>query len=116
MNPKLLAQFKIPGQDGAKQEVVVPNGIPKGGLEDAGGGFLTVGYEYLFYAAVFLAVVFMLFSGIQMITSGGDTLKLAAAKKRMIYAIAGLVLVILAFAIVNIIFQVVGLEAKQIPQ
>jgi hypothetical protein len=111
MNSKLLAQFKIPGQGGS-EEVVTPKGIPSGGLDDVGGGLLTVGYEYLFYLAIFLAIIFLLFSGIQMITSGGDAIKLAAARRRLIYAIVGLVIVLLAFWIVSIVFQVVGVDTK----
>ncbi|MCL4387230.1 MAG: pilin [Patescibacteria group bacterium] len=50
-----------------------------------------------------LAVLFIAIGGIQYMTSGGDEKRTAVAKKTLTYAIIGLVLVILALVIVNVI-------------
>lgn len=105
-----LTQFKIPTNSGQEQ-VVVPSGIPKqlsGGLDSSGKAFIQTGYQYLFLAALVLAVIFIIFSGIQFITSGGDSEKLAEARKRLIYSIIGLVIVLLAFVIVSAVVRSVG--------
>lgn len=107
-----LAQFKIPGSSGG-QKVIVPSGLPKqvtGGLDTTGKGLIQTGYQYLFLAAIVLAILFIFVSGIQMITSGGDSEKLQAAKLRMFYAIGGLVVVILAFVIISAVLKVVGVN------
>lgn len=105
-----LAQFKIPGPSGP-QQVPVPSGIPKelsGGLETSGKAFIQLGYNYLFLAALVVAVIFILFSGIQLVTSGGDAQKMQAAKARLVYSIIGLVIVLLAFVIVSAVIKTVG--------
>lgn len=109
-----LAQFKIP-TTGGEEQIVVPSGIPKqlsGGLNTSGKAFIQTGYQYLFLAAIVLAIIFTIFSGIGFITSGGDSEKLAEARKRLIYSIIGLSIVILAFVIVSAVIKVVGGDPK----
>ena len=50
-----------------------------------------------------LTVVFIIISGIQFITSGGDPKGAAAAKDRLVYAIIGFIVLALAFAVLQII-------------
>lgn len=50
-----------------------------------------------------LTVVFIIISGIQFVTSGGDPKGAAAAKDRLVYAVIGFVVLILAYAILQII-------------
>lgn len=54
----------------------------------------------LFFVGV-LAVIMLIFGGIRYIVSGGDSNKVKDAKNTIIYAIVGLVLSLLAYAIVN---------------
>lgn len=58
-------------------------------------------FEIIIILVVVLALIFIIFSGIQWITSGGDKQKLSAARSRLIYAIIGLIVVLLAVFIVN---------------
>lgn len=51
----------------------------------------------------FVAVVMIILGGISMITSQGDTGKVAKGRLTIIYGIVGLVIAILAFAIVNFV-------------
>jgi len=50
-----------------------------------------------------IAVVMLVFGGFRYIISGGDSSKVTAAKNTIIYAIIGLIIVILASAIVNFV-------------
>lgn len=53
-----------------------------------------------------LTVIFIIISGIQFITSGGDPKGAAAAKDRLVYAIIGFIVLALAFAALQIIDRI----------
>lgn len=59
--------------------------------------------NYLLYAIGVIAVVMLIVAGIQMTTSAGDPGAVKKAKMTMTYAIVGLVVAILAYAIVNFV-------------
>ena len=52
-----------------------------------------------------VAVVMIILGGFQYTTSAGDTNKVTKAKNTILYGIIGLVIAILAFAIVNFVLQ-----------
>lgn len=87
-----------------------PSGIPTGGLEKGGDGqkLIQLGIEIIFVAGVSLAVIFVIISGIQWITSGGDEKKVEAAKGRLTYSIIGLLIVAGAFFIVSTVISLFG--------
>ncbi len=51
----------------------------------------------------FVAVVMIIMGGVQYTTSSGDTAKVTKAKNTILYGVVGLVIALLAFAIVNFI-------------
>jgi|SRR3989304_10064765 len=53
--------------------------------------------------AGFLTVIFIVISGIQFITSSGNPEAAAAARGRLIFALVGFALIVLAFAILQIV-------------
>lgn len=55
-----------------------------------------------------IAVVMLVFGGFKYIISGGDSAKVTSAKNTIIYAIIGLIIVILAYAIVNFVVGTVS--------
>jgi hypothetical protein len=55
-----------------------------------------------------LAIVFLIFGGIRYVISGGDKSKVDAAKNTILYAIVGLIVAILGYALVNWVIGVVG--------
>ena len=55
-----------------------------------------------------VAIAMIIFSGIKLITSGGEAKTVDTAKKSITYAIIGLLLVFLSFMILNIIGFVTG--------
>lgn len=87
-----------------------PGGIPLGGIETdgKGGAILRWGITFLLAGAIVLALFFLVWGGIQWITSGGDKTKIQDARKKMMYAIIGLIICFLAFFIVSLIGNVFG--------
>lgn len=53
----------------------------------------------------FVAVVMIIMGGVQYTTSSGDSAKVTKAKNTILYGIVGLVIALLAFAIVNFILN-----------
>ena len=58
-----------------------------------------------------LSIIFLIFGGIRYVVSGGDKSKVDVAKNTILYAIVGLVVAILGYAIVNWVIGVVGAGA-----
>ena len=59
----------------------------------------------LFFLGI-IAVAFVIFAGFLFLTSRGDDGQVEKAKKTLIYAVIGIVIVMLSFAIVNTVIQV----------
>lgn len=54
------------------------------------------------------ALFFIIFSGIKFITSGGDPKQVEGARKTLTYAIIGLIVIFLAYFIVNTVATLTG--------
>ncbi|EKD90709.1 MAG: hypothetical protein ACD_30C00101G0004 [uncultured bacterium] len=108
---KLSQGFTIPGPQGIPETVAPPSSIPTAlqGGASTGMKLLSLGITYFTIAGVMIALIVVVISGIQMITSQGDSFKLASAKKRLMFGILGLVLVVGAFFIVRIVFTILRL-------
>lgn len=63
----------------------------------------------LFVIALIVAFAFLIFGGIKWIVSGGDKAKVEAARGTIVAALVGLVLVFLAFFIINFLVTAFGL-------
>ncbi len=70
------------------------------------GIFKTIVNIMLFIVGA-IAVIMLIFGGIRYVTSGGDQNHVTAAKNTILYAIIGIIVALLAFAVVN--FVVTGL-------
>lgn len=77
-----------------------------GGLEDI---ILWV-IRALFIVAITSALIFLLWGGIKWITSSGDKEKIESARKTIIFAIIGLVIVLLSTVIVHFAGLLAGVE------
>lgn len=77
------------GQD--KRELFGPSGI-----------FTTV-VNFLLFLIGIIAVLMIIYGGIQYSLSAGDSGKITNAKNTILYAVVGLIIAILAFAIVNFV-------------
>jgi hypothetical protein len=56
------------------------------------------------------ALAFIIISGLTLMNSAGDPKKVASAKGTLTYAIIGMVLILLAFGIVNVIGNLTGVS------
>lgn len=64
----------------------------------------------LFLIAAFLAVAYLMYGGIKWITSRGDKIAVEAARKHIVAAVIGLVIVAGAFFAMNVVFRLLGAE------
>lgn len=64
--------------------------------------------QLIFIIGVILAVIFLIYGGIKWILSGGDEKGVEAARNHIIAAIIGLIIVVGAFFIIGLIFQLLG--------
>ena len=89
----------------------VPFGMPTG-EETLWGGIIPGLVQLLLFVAFVLSVIYLLLGGISWITSGGSKESLEAAKKKVTYAIVGLVLVLLSFAILFTFGDLFGINLR----
>lgn len=80
-------------------EVAAMTGMPQDNL------FIIIGraLQVLFGLIGLVLFGYVLYAGYQYMTSGGEPAKLEAAKKRLLYAIIGIVIILLAFSITTFI-------------
>lgn len=57
-----------------------------------------------------VALIFIILSGIKLVTSGGDPKQVEGARKTMTWAIIGLVIIFTSFLIINVISHVTGVS------
>ena len=86
-------------QEGA--EAARCDGCPANLFGDA-GVFKQVTNTILYIVGI-IAVVMLIIGGIKYVVSGGDAKKVTDAKNTVLYAIIGLIIAFLAFAIVNFV-------------
>ena len=91
--------LSLPGMGGTP--IAGPNDLPVGGLGVGGTGTnaIQVGINFLFVVGVILAIILIAYSGIQWAASGGDKERVQKARRKLTYAIIGLVVAAIAFAI-----------------
>ena len=88
----------------APEEVRKAAGCPEtGGNNDQLKAVITGILNGIIAVSGLVAVVFVVIGGINYMTSAGDTTKLEKAKKTILYAVIGIVITVLAFAIVNFV-------------
>ena len=62
---------------------------------------ITWGTTMLMIGATLLFIILIVWGGIQWITSGGEKSGIESARKRIVFAIVGLVIIFLSFAIIQ---------------
>ncbi|QQG43766.1 MAG: hypothetical protein HYW45_01955 [Candidatus Daviesbacteria bacterium] len=65
-----------------------------------------------FYLAAFLAFFWIVWAAFQYIAAGGDKQKLAQARSRIIWAIVGLIMIALAFAVAQFAKEILQPNSK----
>ncbi len=82
----------------------VDNCIPNTSFETLFG----TGIKVVLITVAVAAFIGIVYSGLMMITSGGDATKFALAKKNLLYAVIGIIVVILAFFIISLAYGFAG--------
>ena len=88
-------------QEGA--EAARCDGCPSDLFGDA-GVFKQITNTILYVVGI-IAVIMLIIGGIRYVTSGGDSKKVTDAKNTVLYAIIGLIIAFLAYAIVNFVIS-----------
>lgn len=79
------------------------------------GGFVGVIINAIFVIAVIIALAYLIYGGIRWIMSQGDKSKVQDARNHIIAAVIGLIIVFLAYFIINIILGVfLGINISQL--
>ena len=71
-------------------------------LFGAAGVFTTIS-SLMLYIIGALSVIMIIFGGLRYVLSGGNTAAITAAKNTILYAIVGVVVALLAYAVVNFV-------------
>src|SRR3990167_11002301 len=89
------------------------------GLKAPGGSLATdtkietipqVIVNYMFIIAAFLAVAYLMYGGIKWITSRGDKMAVESARKHIVAAVIGLIIVAGSFFALNVVFTLLGAD------
>lgn len=87
---------------------------PQGGAAPSAAAQGTLGQNITLIINYFLgilgliAVGFLIFAGIMMVTAGGDEQQIGKAKKMIIYAVIGIVIILLSWTIVTFVTSALG--------
>lgn len=87
------------------------NCVPKVNFSDGWGEVWAIGFaviDMLLYAAGILAVIFIIVGGVSYMTADGSPEKAAAARKRILNALLGLVIVLMSAVVVSFIGRSLG--------
>ena len=87
---------------------------PSGFSQDLGGTIDTV-LSYVLGIAGLIAVVFIIVDGFRYLTSGGSKEGVTGAKNTLLYAIIGLIIIALAFALKVWVFKIIGADETVSP-
>ncbi len=69
-----------------------------------------LGFSLLLYLAGALAIGYLMYGGIKWITSRGDKVAVESARRHIVAAVIGLVVVIYAFFILQVVFRILGVQ------
>lgn len=100
--------LKVPSSEGTINLKPIA-GMPESGLPTL-NAVIRLGIVYLFVASVIATLFFIIWGGIQWASSGGDPKAIDNAKKRISFAIVGLIITFLAFFIINVVGGIFGIS------
>ena len=103
-----IGEYENPAQAGA--EAARASGMPSD-LIGVNGVFTKLTNTVL-YGVGIISVIMLIIGGIRYVISGGDSKKVTDAKNTIMYAIIGLIIAILSYAIVNFVITAVGGEVS----
>lgn len=85
-------------------------GVPTGGIFET-FNIISLFTGLLVFAGIIIALFFLIWGGFSWITSSGDKQKVNQARDKIFYSIVGLVIIFLAFFIINTLYYFFGLSS-----
>ncbi len=85
----------------------------KFGLGTTIGDIISKAIPWIFTIAGMLLLVYLIFGGFQLMTSGGDPKTAGAAKSHITNALVGFIIIFIAYWVVQLFGQVLGLTGIQ---
>lgn len=101
----------------AGAQLINPGDVPQnisqatGGESSARALVLNIVNFFLGFLGI-IAVIMIIYGGIMYVTAAGDQTKIDNAKKIIMYAIVGIIIVLISFALVNTVIQGAGFGAE----
>jgi len=105
----LFFLFKLAATSRAQQNITINVPTPSAAVTNL-GKLIGSGITAAIVVAGLLTFIFLVWGGLQWLTSGGDKSKYEAARDRITAAIIGLVIVAAAVAIINVIQAFFGID------
>jgi len=99
----LLSSFLIPLM-GSAQIISIQNPLNATSFE----GLVNNLTNFIFYVALALTPLMIIIAGVQYVTAGGDPKKIETAGKIILYTVIGLVIILLAKALIYVLREVLG--------
>ena len=99
----LFIQMKLPGQDKVVSDPILGRSITLAEI-------INFGLSLLFAIGMLASLFFLILGGISWITSGGDKEKLEKSRKTIIFAIIGLIIILLSVIVMNLIGDFLGVR------
>lgn len=91
------------------QTINPPSSIPSGGT-DILSKVIGNSINIFIIIAIVLTVASIIWSGVQWTSSSGDKGKIASARARLTWSVIGLIIVLLAYLIINIVGGIFGVS------
>ncbi len=107
LTPNVLAATPIPIHVSAPGLGIDPN--------TSIGGLISNALKIAYIVGALLVLFFIVIGAIQWITSGGDKEKVGGARKMITNAIIGLVILALAFFLVNVVGNILNIDLTDLP-
>lgn len=71
----------------------------------ASGGIFSIISNVLIFLVGAIAVIYLIIGGLRYVTSGGDSKAVTAAKDTILYAVIGIVVAVISYALVNFVLS-----------
>ncbi len=97
----------MPGADGGSVQIEAPDGIPTGSQFTI-GNIASVFISSAMVVGIFLSLAYLIYGGFLWLQAGGNKQSLDKARRTIVFAIFGLVIMSLALVIVNVIASALG--------
>lgn len=104
-----LFSLKVPDPEGTPVELEAPPGIPSG-EQFTIGHIATVALQVAMIFGILLSTGYLVYGGFLWLQASGDKQKLDKARRTIIYAILGLIVMSLALVIVNVMASAFGIR------